>query len=127
MLKSAIKPALITLLVAVVFPALALAANLENPPPPPQLFYNAGDVFNFISNIITFFFWIIMAFSVILVLWAAFKYLTAQGNPENVQAAQKILLYAVIAIVIALLARSVPTIVSDLVQNAATTNSGYGP
>lgn len=128
MRRNATKLAAVTLILIAGFPLMALALNTSNPPPPPpQLFSDTGDVFNFIENIISFLFWIIMMFAVIFILWAAFNYLTAQGNPEKVQSAQKMLLYAVIAIVIALIARSVPAIIGSFVQSAAQNNSGYGP
>lgn len=56
-------------------------------------------------------FWIV---AVAMVLYAAFLYLTGSTSEGNVTKANKTLLYAVIAMAIALIATSIPTIVRSL-------------
>jgi hypothetical protein len=60
-----------------------------------------------------FYFLIILA--VIFVIVAAFKYLTAAGDPEKVKAASHSLLYAAIAIVVGILAKAVPSLVGSVI------------
>jgi uncharacterized membrane protein len=54
-------------------------------------------------------------FSVLFVLIAAFNYITSQGNSEKVEVATKSILYVMIGLAIAILARSTPAIVADIV------------
>lgn len=58
---------------------------------------------------------IILVAAVILVLYAAILYLTAAGNPDKVKQANKILIYAVVAIVVAVIAFSITKIVGGLI------------
>jgi hypothetical protein len=67
-----------------------------------------------------FYFLIIVA--VIFIIVAAFKYLTAAGDPEKVKTASHSLLYAAIAIVVAICAKAVPSLVGSVVgANGITT------
>ena len=52
---------------------------------------------------------------------AAYKYLTAGGDPEKVKSASNILIYAAIAIVVALFARGLPTLIYSLVGGGGAT------
>lgn len=93
-------------------PFLAMA---QFQPPNPGQFQTIGGFQQFICNIIVvwlFTFLIILA--VIFIIFAAFKYLTASGDPEKVKSASHTLIYAVVAVVIAILARAVPSIISTL-------------
>ncbi|MDO8466986.1 MAG: hypothetical protein Q7S83_02485 [bacterium] len=58
---------------------------------------------------------LLIALSVLFVIYAAFLYLTAGGDPKNVENAKNIIIYAVIAIVIALMANLVASIAKGLV------------
>ena len=60
-------------------------------------------------------FYIIMIVVAIMILYAAFLYLTSQGNPEGPQKANKLITYAIIGLVIALLARAIPAAVRYIV------------
>ncbi len=61
---------------------------------------------------------LLIALSVLFVIYAAFLYLTAGGDPKAVDSAKNIIIYAVIAIVIALMANVVATIAKGLVGAA---------
>jgi len=52
--------------------------------------------------------------TVVFVLLAAFRYLTASGDPEKVKGASNMLIYAAVAIVVALFARGLPLIVGSV-------------
>ena len=60
-------------------------------------------------------FYFLIVLAVIFVIVAAFKYLTAAGDPEKVKAAGATLLYAAVAIGVALLAKAVPLVVGSFV------------
>lgn len=60
--------------------------------------------------------------AVFFILLAAYNYLTSSGEPAKVAAAHKQLLYAAIAIAVALLAVSFTVIVKTLISPATTPN-----
>ena len=66
-----------------------------------------------LCNIFNLIFWVLMAISVIMVLVAALTYVTAGGDSEKISKATKTITYAVIGIVIALIAKEVPTIIGS--------------
>jgi formate-dependent nitrite reductase membrane component NrfD len=56
----------------------------------------------------------LIVLAIVFVLVAAFKYLTAAGDPEKVKSASHTLIYAAVAVVIAILAKGVPLIIGSL-------------
>lgn len=94
-----------------VLPVVALAATA---PPPP--FTDPTAVQNFLCNVVVgWLFTFLIVLTVIFVLIAAFKYLTAAGDPEKVKSAGNTLVYAAVAVVIALFARGLPLIIGNFV------------
>ncbi|OGY99721.1 MAG: hypothetical protein A2945_01840 [Candidatus Liptonbacteria bacterium RIFCSPLOWO2_01_FULL_52_25] len=70
---------------------------------------------SFICNIVVgWLFTFLIILTVVFVLIAAFKYLTAAGDPEKVKSAGNTLVYAAVAVVIALFARGFPLIIESL-------------
>ena len=61
-------------------------------------------------------FWIV---AVIFIFWAAFTYLLARGDQEKADKAKKMLWYAIIAIVIGLMAYALPTFVNRFLESRA--------
>lgn len=59
-------------------------------------------------------FWILMVLSIIMVIVAAFMYVTAAGNPERVGKATKTITYAAIGVAVALMARAFPLIIASI-------------
>lgn len=106
-------------IVALVFPALAFAQILPQPAPPVQSAVPQGQivslqgVLQMLCTVFAWAFYFLIALAVIMVIVAAFKYLTAAGDPEKVKGAGQTLLYAAIAIGVALLARAVPLVVGS--------------
>lgn len=99
---------------------LLASAQIQQPPtgnaPAPytninQITGNAG----IICTIINWIFWLLIVLTVIFVLRAAFSYLTAAGDPEKVKGAGTMLLYAAIAVVVALIAKGFPLIISSFI------------
>lgn len=56
----------------------------------------------------------------IMIIIAAFKYLTAQGDPEKAGEARQMVIYAVIAIAVALLALVIGQIVASFLGSGAS-------
>lgn len=112
-----------------VLPAMALAQNIPvptapvNPGAPPQGHITSiQGVLNTVCIVFDWAFYFLVALAVIFIIVAAFKYLTAAGEPEKVKAAGSTLLYAAVAVGVALLARAVPLIVASFLgANGLTT------
>lgn len=71
-------------------------------------------VFNAILTVTDWVFVIIMALVVLLVIWGAFDIVTAAGSTEKVGAGRQKIIYALIGLAVALLARAIPSIVRAL-------------
>ncbi|MBI4087700.1 MAG: hypothetical protein HY434_02615 [Candidatus Liptonbacteria bacterium] len=90
-----------------------LIVGAQSAPPPPIT--SVSGLQSFVCNVIVgWLFTFLVIAAVVFVLIAAFKYLTAAGDPEKVKGASHQLIYAAVAIVVALFARGVPLIVSSL-------------
>jgi len=57
---------------------------------------------------------ILIAIAAIFIIYAAFTYLTAGGDPEKVKTANRIILYAAVAIAVGLLSKTFVYIVANL-------------
>lgn len=81
----------------------------------PTTVTNIAQILNTASvcAVIGWIFWLLLMMSIIFTLVAAFRYLTAAGDPEKVKRAGATLLYVVIAVVVALLAKGFPFIISN--------------
>ena len=78
---------------------------------------NLGDVF---CPVVDWMFWVLLAVSVIMVIWAAYTYLIAEDDTEKVHRATKTLTYAAVAIVVALIAKGFPDLVQTIFSSSAT-------
>ncbi len=104
---------------AALLPALASAQSPVLPPAPAQ---NAPDLITrVICPVLGWVFVLLILLAVVFVIVSAFRYLTAAGDPEKVKKANYTLLYAAIAVAVAILAKAVPLIVASLVGNTAIT------
>ncbi|HVM76807.1 MAG TPA: hypothetical protein VMU07_01510 [Candidatus Paceibacterota bacterium] len=108
---------------SLVLPALVIA---QGPPPPANVpqsnITSLASILSLLCTVFAWMFWFLVVLAVIFVLIAAFRYLTAGGNPEAVGSAGHTLLYAAIAIGVALIARAVPFVVGSFL-GAGTVNS----
>jgi uncharacterized membrane protein len=103
---------------SLLLPALAFAQAPPGPPPtsgsiPGASVTSISGVLGLICNFFGWAFFFLIALVVIFVIVAAFRYLTAAGDPEKVKKAGSTLLYAAVAVGVALLARAIPLIVSS--------------
>ena len=93
--------------------ALPFVALAQTAPPAP--FTNLTGFKTFICTVVVgWLFTFLIVLTVVFVLIAAFKYLTAAGDPEKVKSAGNTLVYAAVAIVVALFARGLPLIIGSL-------------
>lgn len=114
-------------------PALMLAlpvlvsAQAQPPITPPSTITNvtqlAGTSGSLLCTIVNWVFYLLIVLTIIFVLVAAFKYLTAAGDPEKVKSAGSTLLYAAIAVVVALIAKGLPLIVSSFIGGGLGTTA----
>jgi len=74
------------------------------------------DILTIISNITLWMYRILLAIVVIFVLMAAFTFLTSGDNVNNIKKAKNQILYAAIAVVIAILSFSVSTIITNVLS-----------
>lgn len=91
----------------------ALAVPIVGPPTAPAI-DEVGDIMRILNFIINIIFTLLMIVAIGFILFAAFKYLTAMGDPAKVGEAHKALLSAAIAIAVALVSRGVQALVANI-------------
>ena len=107
---------LITLTVLLVsFDVHVLADTAPNDITSKPVFTDVSGLLAFANTIINWIFTILLVVAVIMILLAAFKFLTNGGKEDEIKKAQNMLLYALIAIVIGALAKGLVLVVSNLV------------
>lgn len=99
------------LLLTTLLPYAALAQTNITPPVTslPELVSRAGPL----CTAINWAFTILIIIAIVFVLIAAFKYLTAAGDPEKVKSASHTLVYAAVAVAVGILAKGIPLIVGN--------------
>ncbi len=96
--------------------ATPVLAGAQNPPVLPdstQTVQNYGtlvDKFNIVGN---WMFGILLLLAVIFIVYAAFLYLTSGGDEDKTKTAKNYIIYAVIAIAVAILARGIIAVVGS--------------
>jgi hypothetical protein len=106
-------------IIALALPAFAFAQNLQQPTPPIQANVPQGNitslqgVLNVLCTVFAWAFYFLIVLAVIFIIIAAFKYLTAAGEPEKVKEAGTMLIYTAVAIGVALLARAIPLVIGS--------------
>lgn len=115
-------------ILSLALPVLASAQTLPtptapvNPSAPPQGHITSiQGVLNTVCIVFDWMFYFLVALAVIFIIVAAFKYLTAAGEAEKVKGAGNTLLYAAVAVGVALLARAVPLIVASFLGASGLT------
>ena len=95
-------------------PVLAFAQTQppQNGLPDPDI-DSPQKVIDLICTVASWFFAILVVVAIIFILAAAFNYLTARGDAEKVGAANQSLIYAAVAVAVAVLARAIPLVVSN--------------
>ncbi len=101
---TSIAPALLLLGVA----TLAFATTEQVAPVGPTTVQGLLDVLDKVVNLI---FTALVIFSVMFVIFAAFQFVTGGGDPAQVLAARQKLIWAAVGIIVALIARALPTVI----------------
>lgn len=73
-----------------------------------------------LCSIITWMIWILISVSVIMILYAAFQYVTGGDDAEKISGARKTITWAAVGLVVAFIAKTFPQIVAALVGNGAS-------
>ena len=97
-------------LTALVFPITVLGQAATTPDLPTD-----AHLLDMIADIANYLFWILLAISIVFIVYAGLLFVTASGNAEQVEKARGIILYAIIGIVIAIIAYAIRTFLLGLV------------
>ena len=84
----------------------------------------AGGVKGVIQTIVKWVYIIFFIIAVLFIIFAAFTYLTAQGDPEKVKTATNQIIYAAVAIVVALVAVSIDLIIKNFLISGGKGGGG---
>ena len=101
------------LLLTTIFLILPMAASAQQGQGPQSV----SDVMNLLTKAVTYLYTAFYIAAVGYILWAAFIFLQAGGDSKKVEEAKSRLKYAVIAIVVALVASGVSKIISGFLSN----------
>ncbi len=71
-------------------------------------------ILNVIYRVTDIVFWLLIAGAVLLILMGAYYFLTSGGNPENVRKGQGYILYAMVGLVVAFLAKAIASLIKML-------------
>ena len=77
---------------------------------------SADDLIQLINTVVGWFETVVFLIAVIMILVAAFQFLTAAGNEEKVSTARKSLIWGLVGIAVALFARVAKDFVSSVLQ-----------
>jgi len=86
-----------------------------------------GGLLDTIAGIVKWVYIIFFIIAVMLVLFAAFKYLGGAGNPERLKKAHDMIIYAAIAIAIALLSVGAVKIIENFLQSSTGAEESSEP
>ena len=99
------KPYIFSLL-GLLLPIVSLAATAD--------YRTVGGVFEVACTLFNYLFIILIMAAVVFILLSAFDYLTANGDSKKVNEAGKKLMYAIIAVIVALVAKYVPFLAASV-------------
>lgn len=80
----------------------------------PSNITDIDDVIDIIETLVNWLFAIIIAIAVIMLLWAAFLWMTSSGDETKVSDARKTLIYALVGVAVAVIAKGLVAIVQSL-------------
>lgn len=112
-----ILPLAALLLGPVLSPVLALEQDQDfGPRTPTETITDVTGIYKLLSDIFTILYSLFFAVAAFFILYAAFIYLTAAGEDEKIKRAKSILVYAIIAIVVALVSLGIDNIIASVVK-----------
>lgn len=87
-------------------PALVFAASAP-------VINTIDDIKNLIIKLTDWVFLLLAAIAVVILVWGAFEFVTSEGNPDKVKTAKDRVTFAIIALVLAILAKGMVEIVKS--------------
>lgn len=105
--------AILSMLLVGLSPFAALAIDVPATQPPAGIRSFEG-ILGVIDTVIRWLFTILMVMAVVMIIYAAFLYLTSGGDEEKVGKAHKMIINAIIAVAVAFLAQGVSFVVAQL-------------
>jgi hypothetical protein len=100
----------LTLGMLLVAPAMALAQSDAG-----DVAQDSTDVYKIINSVINWAFAILLIGAVFVIIMAAFLFLTSAGDEDKVKKARNYILYAIVAIVVAFLAKALIFFVAEMI------------
>ncbi len=97
---------LVSGVLALVLPALVHAQSIQS----------ASDVSRVVERIAQFLSSLLLSVSVVVIIIAGFMYLSAGGNEKRVEQATKTITYAMVGIIVGILAYSVPRLITNILR-----------
>ena len=114
--NSGVKTALVIGSAVSVVPLLAMAqSGITQPVAPPTIMFNFQTVINILNTAVTWTFTVFLIVAVIFIIIAAFRYLFSGGDPAGVKKATTAVVYAAVAIAVALLSIAIRFVVQQIV------------
>lgn len=102
------------------FAALMAPTSFAFAAVPPATFGDIGALIGFICTMLGWLFTVLFVIALIMLVYAAFQFLTAGGDEEKTGSARKTLTYAVIGLVIAFAARGIILVIANLFSAGAS-------
>ena len=105
------------ILAPVAFTTTGLIFPLDASAEPPPRAIPTTDVPSTLVNIADWIFYILIGVAVLFIVIAGLQYVTAQGDPEKIKLAGQKVLYALVGIIVASLAKGLVTLVQYMPKN----------
>ena len=83
------------------------------------------DIWEILDRALNWFFGIAIVIAAIMLVYAGFNYVTAAGNEEKIKTATKTLIFALIGVAIALLAKGLPLLIQEFLQGNNSTSESF--
>jgi|SRR3989344_869699 len=109
MISHRIKKCILASAVLAGIPASALGVT----PRPTGNYTKVDDFFGLFQSVALWLYAFAFAFAVIMLLWAGYLYMTAQDDEKQLEKAKHTIMYAVIGIIVAVLANGTPKLISS--------------
>lgn len=81
----------------------------------PNIYTSPDDYVALLRAVVNWFFYILTFVAVIMLFYAAFLYITAGDDDEKLKKARKIIIYGIVALMLALLANGVPILIRTII------------
>jgi hypothetical protein len=102
---------------------LLMASFAQGATEPTGVIQSASDVTNLFCGALLWMFWGLIVLGVAMFIVGGYTYATSGGDSEKVSKATKTLTYAAIALVVALIAKGVPSLIYSFLGNNSGLNA----